>query len=339
MAREWLLNAAILILSTVLFCLVAEGAARLLIEPRTSGAGMGVLHKHFRMAHGQDTGLVPPEDVKDGDTTGRPRILFLGDSFTTGHGVPNAEAFPSRVASGIGDRWLVRNLGKNADNSIQQLDRLEMALADAGGPVRYVVHQYLGNDIDYLVNLEIIRPGDWVSATLIGLSERSFLVDYIYQPFFMRSLGDGPIKTLLDAYADPNLMHRHLGDLSALWETSHAAGAAVILVLFPMPMNRKMLDASVTRYVRPIKSFFLTVCRDGDALIDVSLPMTDATRARSLEHWVVSQVDAHPSSALHAVVARDILAFLQSEPGNATPCGSGAAADPVLPGPAGGRSG
>jgi len=320
---SWLVSLALIVASITVTLIICEGIARLTIAPRTSGAGMGILHRHFRAEHGRSGGLLMQESNLAAASPTRPLFLFLGDSFTNGHGVQRHETFPSKVAAALGPSYSVFNLGRNGDNTQQELARLEVSLAAARAPVTTVVHQYLGNDIADWVDLDIASSFGTIGRLLIGLAEISYLADYLYQPFFLRSLGAGPVMTLLDAYTQKSLRDRHFEDIRRIWQRSHAAGASVILIVFPMPMGRALYDLSVDRYVRPVVSLFRRTCRDGDAVIDVSALIDAHVMARRLDHWVVSRVDAHPSAALHRLVAREIIAYVQLGAGRAEPCARG----------------
>jgi acyl-CoA thioesterase I len=76
----------------------------------------------------------------------RPRIVALGDSLTSGHGIGSAASFPSVLQQKIdaeGFDYTVVNAGVSRDTSSQALQRLDVALA---GDVRILIVTVGAND-------------------------------------------------------------------------------------------------------------------------------------------------------------------------------------------------
>ena len=78
--------------------------------------------------------------------TGRPRIVFLGDSLTAGLGLPPEESYPSLIQARLdkaGQAFEVVNAGVSGDTSAGGLRRLEWSLE---GDVAVLVVALGGND-------------------------------------------------------------------------------------------------------------------------------------------------------------------------------------------------
>ena len=76
----------------------------------------------------------------------RPRIVALGDSLTSGHGIGTAASFPAVLQQRIdleGFDYTVINAGVSRDTSTQALQRLDVALA---GDVRILILAVGAND-------------------------------------------------------------------------------------------------------------------------------------------------------------------------------------------------
>ena len=79
-------------------------------------------------------------------TAVRPRIVALGDSLTSGHGIGSAASFPSVLQQKIdaeGYDYTVVNAGVSRDTSSRALQRLDVALA---GDVRILIVAVGAND-------------------------------------------------------------------------------------------------------------------------------------------------------------------------------------------------
>ena len=118
MRRETLRNAGLLLLSTVISLALAEIAVRYFIPVRDVGPSLSVhdpvlggrikanfraerITPEFRMRLSTNSlGFRGPEP----DGVPRRAILFLGDSFTLGHGASDGEEFPARIADNVNEK-------------------------------------------------------------------------------------------------------------------------------------------------------------------------------------------------------------------------------------------
>jgi acyl-CoA thioesterase-1 len=89
----------------------------------------------------------PPEFGRGRPAAARPRIVVLGDSLTTGYGLPSqAQSFPAVLQASVdraGLDYEVVNMGVSGDTTAGGLRRLEWALE---GDVRVLVVALGGND-------------------------------------------------------------------------------------------------------------------------------------------------------------------------------------------------
>lgn len=66
-----------------------------------------------------------PDSNPDGET-----VLFMGDSFMFGDGLPDSETVPQLFAAKTGRRFHVVNLGVSADGPHQALRQIEKGVVD-----------------------------------------------------------------------------------------------------------------------------------------------------------------------------------------------------------------
>ena len=81
------------------------------------------------------------------ENTGRPRVVFLGDSLTAGLGLSETEAYPALLQKRLdadGYSWEVVNAGVSGDTSAAGLERADWALDQ--GRVRVLVLELGAND-------------------------------------------------------------------------------------------------------------------------------------------------------------------------------------------------
>jgi acyl-CoA thioesterase-1 len=87
-----------------------------------------------------------PAPAPEPAASGRPRIVFLGDSLTAGYGLEKSQAVPALIQARLakeGHPFEVVNAGVSGDTSAGGLSRLEWSLA---GDVRIVVVELGAND-------------------------------------------------------------------------------------------------------------------------------------------------------------------------------------------------
>ncbi|MEM6723789.1 MAG: GDSL-type esterase/lipase family protein [Bacteroidota bacterium] len=89
----------------------------------------------------------------------RPEILFLGDSYTMGWGVEQAESFPALVEQQTG--WTTLNMGVSSYGTVRELSRIPEIDTSA---LRCIVLQYCSNDLkentNYKINQGVLKVSD-----------------------------------------------------------------------------------------------------------------------------------------------------------------------------------
>lgn len=319
---RWAGNLLLVLLSIAAGGLACEGVARLVIAPRSSGIDLGILHARFRALHPVPAAGPASDSAR---SSAAARALFVGDSFTRGHGVDWAQSFPNVAASALGDAYAVENLGVDGADTRDETRRLAAAASQPGPPVALVVHQYFGNDIAYLIPPPQLPRRSWLDRRLIELSQVSYLVDYLYQPIYLASFGSTYVRGLFNAYGDESLFAAHRRDVDALWKTAHDAGGQVLFVIFPFLDNHvlrgaPLFDLSRKIYIAPLAAHFGRSCRTGDAILDVASLIAGQPEAGEMDHWIASRMDPHPSAALHALVAREIVRYMHGQPSRVARC-------------------
>ncbi len=147
------------------------------------------------------------------DTTKKP-LVFIGDSFTAGHGIKDPD---DRFANTIGkksDSYEYYVLAKNGWGPEKELAALK---AFPHSP-KIVVLQYYGNDIKYLAMEMGKKAPKNVYKTpnyLHFLLEGSYLFNYFYYAF-PENDGGANRHFLVEAYQDKKILQSHLEQLKKI---------------------------------------------------------------------------------------------------------------------------
>ncbi|MCP5195853.1 MAG: SGNH/GDSL hydrolase family protein [Gammaproteobacteria bacterium] len=311
-------NIILALFSIFLSLFIAEALARIIIEPRSSPIGHGILHQKFQLANV----TVNSEGYRDGEFSDKkknvPNIVFIGDSFTFGHGVLNNKVFPSRVRDNLFPKYETYNLGICGSNSLDQLKTLESKLSFLNGDLNIIVHQYLGNDIDYMAEINIMPSYGIINNFLIWLSDNSYLADYIYQPYLINMVIDENLDKIYRAYDEK--MSDHLMDVEKIWNMIHKNKSLILFVIFPIYIDGFSLQKSRELYVNRLIEHFLKTCQEGDGVINVLKLIEQHPMVMNRNYWVANRIDPHPSAELHQLVANEVINYIKSKPGNFMRC-------------------
>jgi hypothetical protein len=258
----------------------------------SSGTGSGEASKRWFEQYWKPVNKLGYRDYEIDFNAPNPTVVFLGDSFTAGHGVKFEETYYFKFKKSENGFNSI-NLGKNGASTLDEVKTYKEYLSNAKGTQKYLVHQYFGNDIaDYIspVNFE-------QNKILVMLGEYSELANLVQNLLFVKKFSDKYVAALQEAYQDKERMGKHLKDVGALHKIAKEVKAGVIIVAFPFLNDFSSIDLSSV-YVVPLKSFFLENCKEKDFFVDVS-PLA---RSLSNRERVVNSMDAHPSAKLHEEV-------------------------------------
>jgi lysophospholipase L1-like esterase len=258
------------------------------------------LARHYQIneAGVRDSLKVYPPDVR----AGRRRIVFVGDSFTAGHGVADVEKRFANVIRNRRPDWEVFVQAINGADTGAEIDNLKSSIA-AGYAVDVVVLVYCLNDISDLIpewqetlqRLFSHHP-PWLFA------ESYFLNQLYFRAYVIRYPDVGNYyHCVVDAYrgAAWDAQQRRLRELA---NVVASANGRLVVVTFPF------LNA-LGRYdeFRPIHSQ-LDRFWESEGVRHLDLLDTFVTIPSS--ELMVSPSDPHPNERAHALAADAIERFL-----------------------------
>lgn len=306
MSRAWL-RPAIAVLTTGLSLVAAEYAARFVFRKTHSsgnsrdyvavrgGGPMPVTNKlGFRERE------IPPKNPE------RYRIAVVGDSFTWGQGIEEAQRFSNLLEGLLGPGFEVLNFGRPGNNMPEHLEVLEQALPVAPD---FILLQLYINDFE---TRQMARPqpypllpASWHSS----LERSSLLYDLINQRWeeWQPALGivDDYVGYMARNLRDPTAPNSQLafGMLSRFMERARQAGVASGAVLFPAT---DAMGPNGSQY--PFGYLHARVAATCDAAkvqcLDLLPVFSTIHDPRTM--WV-SPFDAHPNAMANQRAAQEIL--------------------------------
>ncbi|GAB3340320.1 hypothetical protein GCM10027299_53640 [Larkinella ripae] len=194
-------------------------------------------------------------DVEHADTTGKKKVLVVGDSYTAGHGLKRVEERYSNILSQkLGNQeYVVYNLGVSGSDTRDEYSRFQKF----GIRPDIVVLQYFPNDIEKVAKDNGVVPaafqpfGD-LPGPLRLFFKNSYLLNYIYWQLPHGS-GAAPFEDYAKkVYTDPQIINGHLSDLGQFTTYCETNKVPLYVVLFPFSHNLE----KTTAYTRPVVDFF-----------------------------------------------------------------------------------
>jgi len=239
-----------------------------------------------------------------------PVILFVGDSFTAGHGLKSVDdRFSNIVGKGLnkkGRKYTVINIGKPNLDSRSEYDVMRDFIYMTRIKPDKIILQYCGNDIEGVaMNNGLIfdgfNPPPDMNKFLILIGSGSYLFNYLYFLSPREYLGMSYITYLAKAYKDDNILSKHKDDLKLFVDYSQTNSVQLIVVVFPFLTDLEMSDSM---YLNDIVSFFNA---NKISVINVSqlaknIPVTER---------IVNINDTHASKILNNIIAQEILKKLE----------------------------
>lgn len=220
-------------------------------------------------------------------------IIFLGDSFTAGHGVKFQETFYFLTRKKLNNYNFV-NLSKNGSSTLDQLSYINEFYLKYDTSTKYLVHQYFLNDIDdYLEKIEINK--NFFQKVMLRISEIYNLADSLYYSYKFSKIYE---KKIYNAYNNEKILKKNLSDVKEIHNLVHKKKGNVVFLIFPF-LNSDTTIRNSKLIIDKLKINFLNNCINKDVLIDLSL----LARNLNSKDRIVNVMDAHPSKKFHHYIS------------------------------------
>jgi hypothetical protein len=314
--RTWRNRITLLACSLVLSALAAEAVTRFVFRDITTTANSGgyfsrrwarsptiqANHSGFR---DRDFAIVKPQ--------GPYRIAVVGDSFTYGNGIPEADRYTNRLQAWLPATFEVLNFGVPGDNTPEEY----ISIASRILPTRpdYILLQWFVNDVEgadassrprYLALLPPTLGGHWFArhSALYDIASMAWLKWQVrfhlatsYPDYLIARTAD---PSSVDARREHELVH----DIASLARREHIG---LGIVLFPDAGYDLGADYPFTFLHQRV----LEDCR-AEHISCLDLQPTFASIKDRSALWV-NRFDHHPSARANEIAALEILTLFQPQ--------------------------
>lgn len=231
-------------------------------------------------------------------------ILFVGDSFTAGHGIKDTkDRFSDIVDQQLSDYNSI-NIGVCGADTKGEFAYMTEFINMTNIKPNTIVLQYFANDIDIValdngVYFGGMRPYQNLNSYFAFIVKGSHLINFVYW-FLPQTDVHSYIDFLLESYKNETVYKEHLEDLNKFITYSTQEQIKLIVVVFPIMTNLSLGDDI---YVNKISRFFTN---NNIETINVS----SLIRKNEIERLVVNNNDPHASEEVNAVVADEIVKLI-----------------------------
>ncbi|MEW6713873.1 MAG: hypothetical protein AB1306_02120 [Nitrospirota bacterium] len=261
--------------------------------------GQAWYNKHY---HLNSWGIRDSIEYLQYKNTEKPRITFLGDSFTAGHGITDVEKrFANRIRA-LRPDWEIQVFGFNGFDSIDEADFLKTV-----SPEYYfdnVLLVYVLNDISKVMPAWEESYNAIYSLKPPYLAAQSYLLNTLYFRW-KRARLPGVMNYFdftLAAYEDASIWEIQQNTLLEITKEVEARGGKLLVVTFPF-MHSLWQNYEFQSVHKQLANFWST---QGVPHLD----LLDVFQSYAPEKLTVNPYDAHPNERAHALAAEAINKFL-----------------------------
>jgi len=241
---------------------------------------------------------------------GKPRITFIGDSFTAGHGITDVEKrFVNLIREARSD-WEIHCFAKNGWDTYAYMDYMTKSI-ESGYEFDHIVLIYNLNDISDLME-------KWKGILIkLFFTERPFLFhhSYFFNMLYYHYIAarDPDVSNyfsfIAEAYNGPLWESQKLR-LSVLKPFFDSKGIDFMVVTFPFVQNLGP-DYKYSKICEQMDTFW----KDANVPNLDLLPVFEQNKSKNL---VINANDPHPNELAHEIAAKAILEFLDKNMKNRT---------------------
>ena len=231
-------------------------------------------------------------------------ILFVGDSFTHGHGIKNVKDRYSNKIQEYNHSYNCINIGKNGLDTKQELSTMLDFISKSKIKPKTIVLQYFGNDIEGIAYSKLKKKNNEPYSNLSKLSKLlvkgSYLINYLYW-LYPHEDYKPYLNYLKKAYSEPKILNEHLSDLNKFIQYSTDNNIKLKVLIFPFLVDFKLSDEI---YEKKISKFFKSKQIE-------TLSVSQLVDKIDKNDLIVNKNDGHASILLNEIIAKKLYKTLK----------------------------
>ena len=231
-------------------------------------------------------------------------ILFVGDSFTQGHGIKNIKDRFSNKIQEYDNSYSCINIGKNGLDSKQEFTTMLEFISKSNIKPKTIILQYFGNDIEGIAYSKIKKkskePYSNLSKSSKLLIKGSYLINYLYW-IYPHEDYKPYLDYLKKAYSNPEIVKEHMADLNNFVDYSAKNKINLKVLIFPFLVDSKLSDEI---YENKIKSFFKSKNIE-------TLSVKELVKKIDENKLIINKNDGHASILVNKIIAEKLYKTLK----------------------------
>lgn len=301
-------NLLVLLFLISIFVLVAECYYRFVYDTTESFGLTKTTQRWLKQYyHSNESGFRDNLDVYTlKRIKGKPRITFLGDSFTAGHGIKDVDNRFANQVRRLHPEWDVHVFGQNGWDTGHELASIQ-AMLKQRYEIEVVVLVYSLNDVaDIIPEWRLILQRIYRDSKPGWLAEHSYFFNTIH--YRIVAANDPDISNYyqftINAYQGKLWQQQKLR-LLKLKEIITSRNGKLLVVTFPF-VHAIGPDYPYKEVHKQLKAFWMRIGV-------TNLDMYDLYAGHHPAKLTVNAYDAHPNEYAHALAAPAIAEFIQKE--------------------------
>ena len=231
-------------------------------------------------------------------------ILFVGDSFTQGHGIKNVNDRFSNKIQEYDNTFSCINIGKNGLDSKQEFTTMLDFISKSNIKPKTIILQYFGNDIEGIAYTKIKKKSKETYSNLSKpiklLVKGSYLINYLYW-IYPHEDYKPYLNYLKKAYSNPEIVKEHLADLNKFVDYTAKNKINLKVLIFPFLVDSKLSDEI---YENKIETFFRLKNIE-------TISVKELVRKIDKNALIINKNDGHASVLVNEIIAKKIYKSLK----------------------------
>ena len=293
--NELIKNVLLTITSTTFLLLIIETI--FIFIPRSHFFNNTLASKNWKLYYENPINEFGYHDVKP--LKKKKTILFVGDSFTQGHGIKNIEDRFSNRLSALAPYISTINIGKNGlDTKKEYVEMVDFIKKSKIKP-NVIVLQYFGNDIEAIAYEKMKKinhdPYSNLPKTPKFIIKGSYLINYLYWLYPHEDYK--PYLTFLtNAYSKNEIFNEHISDLYKFVSYCKSNNIQLKLILFPF-----LTDPSISKKIYENKIAFFFKNKNVSVL-----KVSELIKNIEKNECIVNSNDSHASIKVNKLISEKL---------------------------------
>jgi lysophospholipase L1-like esterase len=296
-------NSILFIGSTVTFLLIIE--IIFILIPRSHFFNNTLASKNWKLFYNDPINQFGYHD-KEITKKRKKTLLFVGDSFTQGHGIKNIEDRFSNKIEKLNTNYSTINIGKNGLDTKNEFIEMKLFINNSKVKPDVIFLQYFGNDIEGIAYNKLTKENHDPYSNLPSipkfLIKGSYLINYLYWLYPHEDYRPY-LNYLTKSYTNKEIVIEHFNDLQKFIDYCNLENIKLNVIIFPF-----LTDPGISKiiYENKIELFFKNRHVE-------TIRVSEIIKHLNKNERIVNSNDSHASIKVNDLIAKHLIKVLNNK--------------------------